>query len=97
MSATDEELTTLGPQLGALLDRAEIQDLLDRYVVGIDERRFDDAWFQCRVVRSRAPPTLGTVLEHPRWAVGGLASTDAPQSPTTSVLRSLAPDGLESG
>jgi hypothetical protein len=46
MSATDEELTTLGPQLGALLDRAEIQDLLDRYVVGIDERRFDDAWFQ---------------------------------------------------
>jgi hypothetical protein len=35
MSATDEELTTLGPQLGALLDRAEIQDLLDRYVFGI--------------------------------------------------------------
>lgn len=46
MPASDEELTALPPQLGALLDRAEIQDLLDRYVVGTDERRFDDAWLQ---------------------------------------------------
>jgi len=66
-SVTDEitmlrdEIATMRDQLRLLSDRAEIGDLLDRYIIsvdGLDEVRFDAAW-------ARSIFTDGVVLEFP--------------------------------
>jgi hypothetical protein len=53
-----------------LADHADLRDLIDRYVTGVDERRFDDPWF-------RSIFTEDVALESPRGKVTGVSRLGA--------------------
>jgi hypothetical protein len=68
MTVTDDELTGIRDGLRALADRAEISDLIDRYVIALDTQDdygFDDTW-------TRAIFTENARLEYPVGDFTGL-------------------------
>ncbi|MEU8550866.1 nuclear transport factor 2 family protein [Streptomyces roseoverticillatus] len=44
VSETARETAALRARIDALTDRAAVTDLIDRYLLSLDARRFDDAW-----------------------------------------------------
>jgi hypothetical protein len=70
MASLESEVATLPAQLDAIAQRAEIGTLLDRYLLSLDENRFDDAW-------SRSIFTADARVEFPishHEGVNGLAT-----------------------
>ncbi|CAM5500431.1 nuclear transport factor 2 family protein [Streptomyces abikoensis] len=67
------ETAALQARIDALTDRADITELIDRYLLSLDERRFDDAWahgFFTPDVRITSP--VGT-----HEGIDGLAASQA--------------------